>query len=125
MKHFICFLTLSLLLINPSFASHGKNHDHSKDMNSEVLSNAKKVASADCKNKVNIDVNGLVCDFCARAVEKVFSKREEVSAIDVNLDKGKIVIAMKDGKSIDNTTLTKLITDSGYDVVKINKDCDE
>ncbi len=125
MKHFIYFLTLSFLLTNPAFAAHGKNHNHSKDMDAPVLSNAKKVANADCKNKVNIDVNGLVCDFCARAVEKVFSKRKEVLAIDVDLDNGKIVIAMKNGKSIDDATLTKLITDSGYDVVKVNKGCDE
>ena len=79
--------------------------------------------SNNCKNIVNVDVNGLVCDFCARAIEKVFSKREEVAAIGVNLDKGKIEITMKNGKIITDDILRKLITDSGYDVVKINKGC--
>lgn len=125
MKYFISFLALSFLSINPAFGAHNKNHNHSQDMNSLALSDAKKISNMDCENKIDIDVNGLVCDFCARAIEKVFSKREEVAVIDVNLNKGKIVIATKDGKSIDNPTLTKLITDSGYDVVKIKQGCHE
>ena len=125
MKYFIYFLTLLILFINISFEYSRMNHDHSKDMNSPVLSNPEKVARADCDNKVNIDVNGLVCDFCARAVEKVFSKREEVLAIDIDLYEGKVVVVMNKGKTIDDATLAKLITDSGYDLVKINKGCDE
>ncbi len=125
MKKLICIFTLSFLLTNSSFAAHGKTHDHSNDVNSEILSDSKKIAKTSCKNLVNIDVNGLVCDFCARAVEKVFSKKSEVSAIDVNLDKGKIFIAMKNGENISDSNLTKLITDSGYDVVKISRGCNE
>jgi len=90
-----------------------------------LSANGSFATDVNCENKVNVDVNGMVCDFCARAIEKVFSKKEEVSSIDVNLDEGKIIITMKDSQVIDNTTLTKLITDSGYDVVKINKGCDE
>ena len=88
-----------------------------------LSANGSFATDVNCENKVNVDVNGMVCDFCARAIEKVFSKKEEVSSIDVNLDEGKIIITMKDSQVIDNTTLTKLITDSGYDVVKINKGC--
>ena len=29
------------------------------------------------KNLVNVEVNGMVCDFCARALEKVFSKNKK------------------------------------------------
>jgi len=79
----------------------------------------------DCKNKVYVEVNGMVCDFCARAIEKVFSKKDEVQSIDVNLDEGKIIITMKDKKTITDADLTKLITDSGYDVVEIKQGCDE
>ena len=81
--------------------------------------------SKHCKDEVIIDVHGMVCDFCARAIEKVFSKKDEVSSIDVNLDDSKIIIIMKDGKTIDNAELKKLIIDSGYDVVRINNNCSE
>ena len=66
-----------------------------------------------------VDVNGLVCDFCAQALEKIFSKQEAVSEIDVNLDTKVITINYVDGGSLDDETITQLITDSGYNVVEI------
>ncbi|MDX1923442.1 MAG: heavy metal-associated domain-containing protein [Alphaproteobacteria bacterium] len=78
---------------------------------------------ATCANAVNIKVNGLVCDFCARSVEKLFGAREEVAGIKVNLDAGQIDIDMKTGKSIDDKTLNKLIKDSGFDVTNIKRGC--
>ncbi len=65
---------------------------------------------------VYADVNGLVCDFCARALEKVFSKQEEVSTISVDLDTKVITIELKEGQSLSEDKITQLITDSGYDV---------
>ncbi len=76
-----------------------------------------------CSNAVNIKVNGLVCDFCARSVEKLFGAREEVAGIKVNLDVGQIDIDMKSGKSIDDQTLNKLIKDSGFDITNIKRGC--
>jgi len=34
---------------------------------------------------VTVKVNGLVCDFCARALEKIFSKQDSVENIEVDL----------------------------------------
>jgi len=73
------------------------------------------------KNSVNVDVNGMVCDFCARALEKVFSEKQEVAAIDVDLDNGKISINFNNGADLEDSTIQKLVTNSGYDVVKINR----
>ena len=72
---------------------------------------------------VYADVNGLVCDFCARALEKVFGKRDDVTGIEVDLNVGKVVINTVAGADIDDATLTQLITDSGYDLVAIDKSC--
>ena len=73
------------------------------------------------KNSVNVEVNGMVCDFCARALEKVFLFIQEVAAIDVDLDNGKISINFNDGANLEDSTIQKLVTNSGYDVVKINR----
>mgnify|MGYP003385969618 CR=1 FL=1 len=78
---------------------------------------------AACADKVNIKVNGLVCDFCARSVEKLFGDRQEVAGIKINLDAGQIDIDMKAGKSIDDPTLNKLIKDSGFDITNIKRGC--
>lgn len=76
-----------------------------------------------CDHEVQVSVKGLVCDFCARALEKVFNKRDEVSSIKVDLDKDLITIEMRPGKSLDDQTLSKLIIDSGYNVAHIKKGC--
>lgn len=74
---------------------------------------------------IRVDVNGLVCDFCARALEKVFGREDAVDAIDVDLDTKIITIRFKDGKNLDDETITGLITDSGYNVVEIHREEDQ
>lgn len=80
-------------------------------------------AAESCADTINVSVNGLVCDFCARALEKVFSKQDAVSGIKVDLDKGLVTVTMKPNQTIDDETLTKLITDSGYNVTNIQNGC--
>ena len=70
---------------------------------------------------IKIEVQGLVCDFCAQSIAKLFGKEKSVEAIDVNLDKGMIKIDLKEGYKMDDTKITKLITDSGYNVEGINR----
>lgn len=65
---------------------------------------------------VYADVNGLVCDFCARALEKVFGQQEEVSDINVDLDTKIITIHFKEGQNLEDEKIKALIADSGYDV---------
>jgi len=71
---------------------------------------------------LKISVNGLVCDFCARSIEKLFRKKESVKSINVDLENMLITIYLKKGKNINNTTVTQLIKDSGYDVTEINRE---
>ncbi len=89
-----------------------------------ILINYNKLASQDKINSevLNISVNGLVCDFCARSIEKIFSKKESVESININLEKMLITINLKKGKNLDDNTIKQLIKDSGYDVREINRD---
>lgn len=119
----LLYIMTAILLLAPSFV-WAKHEGHSHDY--EALSETKQVdgiEDAVCENVIDVVVNGLVCDFCARALEKVIGRRDDVLGIDVDLDNGKVSIAMKEGKTIDDTTLTGLITDSGYNAVTINKGC--
>ena len=75
----------------------------------------------DLPSEIHVSVNGLVCDFCAQSIQKLFSKEESVQAVDINMDKGMIKIELKDGQNIDDMRVTKLITDSGYNVERINR----
>ena len=71
---------------------------------------------------LNISVKGLVCDFCARSIEKLFGKEASVSDIDVNLEKMLITINLKKDKELNDKKIRKLIMDSGYDVKEINRE---
>lgn len=68
---------------------------------------------------VYADVNGLVCDFCARSLEKVFGNQEAVDGITVDLEQKVISIHFKHGERLDDDRITQLITDSGFHVREI------
>lgn len=118
MKILITILTFITLLTTTSTLAENTKHNHE----SMALEQASMSENTDFKGVINVKVNGLVCDFCARALEKMFSKRKEVNSIDVDLDNGLVKVYVKQGHNIDDETLTKLITDSGYNVISINKE---
>ena len=66
-----------------------------------------------------IEVLGMVCAFCAQGIEKSFSSNENIKDVFVNLENYFVVIESRDGKSIDENSITTIITDAGYDVQKI------
>ena len=69
-----------------------------------------------------VTVNGLVCDFCAQSMKKVLGKQDAVSAVDVNLTSKIITIDLKQTGDLSDETLTKAVTDAGYEVVKIHRE---
>ncbi|MBX2833669.1 MAG: cation transporter [Micavibrio sp.] len=71
---------------------------------------------------VKVSVNGLVCDFCARALEKTFGKQEAVEDIGVDLDTKIVTVNLKEGQDMDDERIKELITDSGYNVEGITRE---
>lgn len=71
---------------------------------------------------ITVSVHGLVCDFCAQAIEKVFMDHGEAEHVNVDLDNFEVTIDLKEGANLDDETVTKLITDSGYTVNGITRD---
>ena len=51
-------------------------------------------------SQVAVNVNGMVCDFCARGIEKTFVKDKAVKRIDVDLERGKVLIAYTKEKKL-------------------------
>ena len=71
--------------------------------------------------RLDITVHGLVCDFCARAVEKVFKKEYELQSIDIDLSQRLISIVLPEGTEISDDKIEKLITASGYAFVGVKR----
>ncbi|MCY3625278.1 MAG: heavy metal-associated domain-containing protein [Candidatus Dadabacteria bacterium] len=118
----IIFMTL--LFVFQSHAQHGEHeHNHEGEV-VETPTTSNNMENAACEDTINIKVSGLVCDFCARSLEKVFLKRGDIAGINVDLGKSSIMVAMKPGLTVDDATLAKLITDSGYNVSAIKRGCE-
>ena len=75
--------------------------------------------SKDHSSTVYAYVNGLVCDFCARALEKTIGKNDAVKAINVNLKDKVITINFKDNQRLEDSVISQLINDAGYTVREI------
>jgi len=98
------FLTITALtfLASPAWADHdGKQHPPLKE--------------------ITVKVNGLVCDFCARSLEKIFYQRDGVYGVDVDLDKGEVALDVTETTQISDAEITKLINDSGFNVTEIKR----
>ena len=72
-------------------------------------------------NIIDINVNGMVCDFCAQSIEKVFMKRDEVKGIKINLEDQKVVIYLEEKTNIKDDIISTLLKDAGYTVEQINR----
>ena len=78
----------------------GKKFKLDKERFDEFKKNLKDVQVA------IINVQGMVCDFCARGIEKAFLKDTKVKKIDVDLENGKVVIAYSLNKKIEFIYIT-------------------
>jgi copper chaperone CopZ len=74
------------------------------------------VAAAD---SIQATVKGMVCGFCATGIEKTFRAQPEVKAVDVDLENKLVTIQTKQGQTLDDSKIKKLLGNAGYSVVGI------
>ena len=121
MKILISLITISIFsLINYIALSHDNNNE--AEMQHEEVVKATELSSGlKSENIIDVATNGMVCDFCAQAIEKVFMNREEVQGINVDLNNQRVVIYLKNDLSIEDTEIIKLFEGAGYNVDKIDR----
>ena len=73
------------------------------------------VFTSDLKNVqvVVVDVNGMVCDFCARGIEKVLYTDDAVKKVRVSLELGKVLIAYSPSKKVDFEEIKNIFLSNG------------
>lgn len=79
------------------------------------------VSSLVSARTIEMDVNGLVCAFCAQGIEKTLKGFPATEAVFVSLEHRIVAVKLKDGADIDDATLRKAITDAGYTIVAIRR----
>ena len=78
------------------------------------------LASTAFAETIHVGLNGLVCAFCAKGIEKSFKKEAATDTVSVDLDKKLATITTKSGQSLEDTAITRIITDAGYTVTTIH-----
>jgi copper chaperone CopZ len=80
------------------------------------------VASASAQAAtIEMQVNGLVCAFCAQGIEKQLRKFPATADVIVNLEHKLVAVALKDGQEIPDTELRRALTNAGYTVKAIQR----
>ena len=62
----------------------------------------------------NLRVDGLACPFCAYGIEKKFTRTEGVKSVDIDLQKGLVIVKTVDGKTFREDELKTIIHDTGF-----------
>jgi mercuric ion binding protein len=72
-------------------------------------------------NEVTVSVKGMVCGFCAQGITKKFKSEASVESVDVSLEKKKVTLDLKEGQSLSDDAIQKILKDAGYNVEKIER----
>jgi copper chaperone CopZ len=83
-----------------------------------TLAGASSLASA---KTIEMDVNGLVCAFCAQGISKTMKTFPASDGVLVSLEHRLVAVHLKDGQDIDDAQLRKAITDAGYKLVAVHR----
>ena len=78
-------------------------------------------ASIASAKTIEMDVNGLVCAFCAQGIEKTMKAFPATAGVFVSLEHRIVAVQLKDGQDIADAQLAKAITDAGYKLVTIHR----
>ena len=98
-------------------------HDGHHATGGPVLTRTEDIESALAEGGEPIvaDVLGVVCDFCAMAMNKIFGKREEVAAIYVDLDTKALSLVLTPGASMSDQTIADLAVQAGYRIAEVRR----
>jgi len=87
-----------------------------------VLSSLLLLASASAQAAtIEMQVNGLVCAFCAQGIEKQLRKFPATADVIVSLEHKLVAVALKDGQEIPDTELRRALTNAGYTVKAVQR----
>ncbi len=129
-------LLLGLLLFSATIYAehHGQHgmenmHSHEGHLHNEMVNGKTLEVDAQRFDKFMVDIDnhvvavvsvqGMVCDFCARGIEKTFGKDKRVSKIDVDLASGKVLLAFSMAVDVDEADITQKILNNGLNTTDI------
>ena len=119
---FLTILSVNFIYSDEDQHVHQYSHNHDVYVQGEKLEvdekRFKKFLDGLSNSQVAVvNVNGMVCDFCARGIEKTFVKDKAVKRIDVDLERGKVLIAYSKEKEINFDEIKSKILANGQNAI--------
>lgn len=71
---------------------------------------------------IEMDVNGLVCAFCAQGIEKKLRAFPATADVVVSLEKKLVALSTREGQDIPDDQLKNALTNAGYTVKAIRRE---
>ena len=122
-----------VLLSTAAWSQHEHEHEHgASDSGADVATATPatgrltitpeiEIALANGGNAVVAEVLGVVCDFCAVAMNKIFGRQEEVAAVYIDLDTKALNLVFKPGASLDDDAIAALAVQAGYRIAAVHR----
>ena len=92
-----------------------------KTISAAVFATVLFTAGALQAKTIKVDVDGLVCAFCAQGIEKKMRAQSATDKVFVSLAKKIVAVSLKDGQDIADDKLRTEITEAGYVVKGISR----
>jgi len=61
-----------------------------------------------------LGIDGVACPFCVYGIEKQLSKLEGIERIETDIEKSLILLIMKDGFVLDESSVNEAVTKAGF-----------
>ena len=71
------------------------------------------------KNIVTIEINGMVCAFCAQGIEKNLLNHPAVNNVSVDLENKMVSLSLLSNQHISTESITTIINGAGYSINEI------
>ena len=100
----------------------GRHHEDAAALPSAAAASKRYQAFVADLSEINVaivGVKGMVCDFCARGIEKTFKKDKFVRKVDVDLANGQVLVAYSLDKMIDQREISQKILANGQNVTAV------
>ena len=120
---FVFLLSITSIGFAHNCHDHGSDNQPMKSVSGEGFEIDSQKYTKFTKDLANgeqvavVNVNGMVCDFCARGIEKTFMKSANVKKVDVDLEVGKVLIAYSSDTKITFEDIQEKITANGQTAV--------
>ena len=69
----------------------------------------------------NLRVDGIACPFCAYGIEKKLLQTKGVASVTFDLEKGLVVVKVKEGVILSEAQLEQLVSDAGFTLRSMNE----